>query len=259
MKRSARLLTGAQISGPKLKVAFVSLGAFLLSGLVFLSLMIEARLEEARRDREEMVAGRVFDELEREVSAFLDSEAARPAYGDLDNTDPRSWAPFVVGYFREGNLQDGQRSRQLVAADGPTSENKRRTQWAMEQVLDAPLAGPLKEQKEAEDALDELSEKSLKKSAEGAAQGSGSLSTPSGNLKPRPAPSPAPTLRTQQSTTKVMAKPPAPAEKASKKASGASIIGKLNRAPARRKPQRKSPQKKKRAPQDQFSDYAEKF
>ncbi len=239
MKRSTHLLSGAQLSPLKLKLAFISLGLFLLAGLVFLSLTIEARLQEARRDREEMVALRVFDELEREVSVFLDSEAARPAYDDLTETDPRSWAPFVVGYFREG-----QHSRQRVAADGPTSENKRRIDWAIEQVL-----GPSSEKGQKEELKKEQSDAPLLESAEKPSAGSRSVE-----------PSLQPGKPSAKMQLKLRPKPkPKPQPKAAKKASSASIIEQLNRAPSRRKIRPQSPQKKKAAPKDPFTDYAEKF
>ena len=118
-----------QLSLFKLRVSFLLLGAALLGALLVLSLLMQSRLEEASRDREGMVASRVFDELEREVSTFLDEENERPVYGNLANTDPQTWAPFVVGYFKRNRFQ-----LDHVAADGATSENHRRILWAIREA-----------------------------------------------------------------------------------------------------------------------------
>jgi hypothetical protein len=122
MKKSA-LRPG--ISVVKLRAGFMALAIVLLGGLLILSMAMKKRLEEARLQREEMVASRVFDELEREVSAFLDGESARQHYGSLQETDPKSWAPFVVGYFKVT-----QADPQVVGAD---EEATRRVRWALAQ------------------------------------------------------------------------------------------------------------------------------
>jgi hypothetical protein len=84
----------------QLRVAFVALCVALLLPLLLLVRAASARLEEQRRLKHEVVAERIFDEMERELAALLERERARPsgAYA-ATNTRPQSWAPFVVGYF----------------------------------------------------------------------------------------------------------------------------------------------------------------
>jgi hypothetical protein len=84
----------------RLRVAFVALGVALLLPLALLVRAASARLEEQRRLKHEVVAERIFDEMERELAALLERERARSsdAYA-ATNTRPETWAPFVVGYF----------------------------------------------------------------------------------------------------------------------------------------------------------------
>ena len=84
----------------RLRLAFVVLGIVLLAPLWLLVRSAQARLEEQRRLRHEIVAERIFDEMERELGELLERERLRPssAYAAVD-TDPLTWAPFVVGYF----------------------------------------------------------------------------------------------------------------------------------------------------------------
>jgi hypothetical protein len=76
------------------------LGAALLLPLGWLLRSVDARLEAQRRLRHELVAERIFDEMEGELSALLAREDARPsaAYA-ATSTRVENWAPFVVGYF----------------------------------------------------------------------------------------------------------------------------------------------------------------
>jgi len=88
-----------------LRVAFAVLGVALLTPLFFLSRSVEERLEAQRRLRHEIVAERIFDEMEGELTALLRAERARPSSAyDTTQTRVDSWAPFVVGYF----THDGQ-------------------------------------------------------------------------------------------------------------------------------------------------------
>jgi len=84
----------------RLRFAFVALGLALLVPLALLLRSAAGRLEEQRRLKHEVVAERIFDEMERELVALVEHERERPsgAYA-ATNTSARSWAPFVVGYF----------------------------------------------------------------------------------------------------------------------------------------------------------------
>jgi hypothetical protein len=215
-------------------LAFFGLGAVLLSGLVFLSLAVEERLDEARRDREEMVASRVFDEMEREISAFLDLEATRPNYVALENTNPETWAPHVVGYFAVPRAQTTERAR-IVAAEGTTSENRRRIQWALGQAEatwtqaypeQAPGRGSPNEGDRDQEAL-------------GVRPAGGASTAP---LLAGPAPAP-------------MTQKAAPSQ-AKKDVSGTEIIESLNRAKERR---RSAPKPEEQQSPDQFQDYTESY
>jgi hypothetical protein len=84
----------------RLRIGFLLLGVLLLSPLVFVLRAAEARLEQQRRLRHEIVAERIFDEMERELSTLLESERFRPSSAySAANTNVGSWSPFVVGYF----------------------------------------------------------------------------------------------------------------------------------------------------------------
>lgn len=84
----------------RLRIAFLLLGAALLLPLALLLRSVDMRLEAQRRLRHELVAERIFDEMEGELSALLAREDARPsdAYAGT-STRVENWAPFVVGYF----------------------------------------------------------------------------------------------------------------------------------------------------------------
>jgi len=85
----------------KLRLAFTALGAALLLTLFGLLQSAVSRLEEQRLFRHRVVAERVFDEAERELSSLLQHEAERPAAAyDAVDTDPARWGRFVVGYYR---------------------------------------------------------------------------------------------------------------------------------------------------------------
>lgn len=228
------LFIPARLSLMKLRVGFLLLGSVLIGALFVLSLLVEQRLADARRDRETMVASRVFDELEREVSAFLEEESERNSYGELANTDPQSWAPFVVGYFKRNQFQVDH-----VAADGAASENHRRMLWAIAEV--ATSLDP------AEQA--------------GRVPNGGTTIAPRegsrGNLA-REAVSPSD--RSQTGAIDPFGIQPAPValpQQQKKEASGSEIIESLNRAPVRRKAP--SAPTNKDARQDPFGDYAEKY
>jgi hypothetical protein len=97
----------------RLRLGFVALGVALLVPLWLLLREAESRLEAQRRLRHQIVAERVFDEMERELTLLLASERARPSAAyDASPSEEASWAPFVVGYF----TRDAARTRVLGGA-----------------------------------------------------------------------------------------------------------------------------------------------
>lgn len=97
----------------RLRVGFVLLGVALMAPLAFVIHSVNERVEAQRRLRHQVVAERIFDELERELTAVLELESERPSAAyDAGNTNADAWAPFVVGYFK---TSDGG-ATELVAA-----------------------------------------------------------------------------------------------------------------------------------------------
>jgi hypothetical protein len=193
------------------------------------------RLEEARKEREAMVASRIFDEMEREVSAFLELENDRPPYALLGETDPETWAPFVVGYF-SGARSDSPKYARIVAAEGNTSENKRRLNWALEKA------------------------KNEFHSSGGQIEAPPSLAPREPSLTPSAVPQllkapPQNELQTQRGA--VLTEERAPAPPATKPSSDREIIESLNRAPERRKSKSSAPAESKA--DDPFGDYLRSY
>ncbi len=224
------------ISPRRLRLSFIVLGTALLGALGGLATLVDERLAEARREREEMVASRVFDEMEREVSAFLEQENARPSYTRLDQTNPETWAPFVVGYFSEDSLGRSPQP-EIVVAEGPTSEHRRRMSWALSKAR-AEWTASTSNASETQEPVDFL-----------------------GGDAPSP-----PLLRARQQKSEADDAPsphresagavsPAPAPK--KPTTDREIIESLNRAPERRKVAPKPSSSGKG--DDPFSDYMESF
>ena len=113
----------------RLRVGFVLLAAVLLVPLGLLVREAEARFDAQRRLRHEIVAERIFDEMERELTTLLEVENDRPSSAyESDDTHPSSWSPFVVGYFR----YDGERV--ALAARGQLSAERAAR---VERALDA--------------------------------------------------------------------------------------------------------------------------
>jgi hypothetical protein len=111
----------------RLRLGFVLLGALLLLPLGFVLRAAEARLEAQRRLRHEIVAERIFDEMEHELGSLLANEQRRPSSAyDAENTRVSSWSPFVVGYFAGG--RGGTR---LLAADQLGSARAERVAGAL--------------------------------------------------------------------------------------------------------------------------------
>ena len=111
----------------RLRIGFVVLWVALLVPIALLMWSAESRLETQRRLRHEVVAERVFDELEREITLMLDRESRRPAYTSLSNTDPDAWSPFVVGYFTDNGTTTVSAEARLDA------ERSARVRWAVSQ------------------------------------------------------------------------------------------------------------------------------
>jgi hypothetical protein len=89
-----------RLSIARVRLAFGSLLFMLLAGVLMLLHSALDRLEQERRLRHEVVAERVFDELERELNAHLERESARPSSAyDAPTSQVDAWAPYVVGYF----------------------------------------------------------------------------------------------------------------------------------------------------------------
>jgi hypothetical protein len=224
-RRSRRAKPSAMLqqwSLGQLRWAFLCLGLVLVGSVLGLTYAMHKRLVAAERDREEMVALRVFDELEREISAFLETENQREPYQSLEQTNPELWAPFVVGYFKLGSKEE------YVAADGATTENRRRMTWSLQQLRDklgqsapavpvqvhtlAPAPAVIKETKR--------------------------LSAQPGRLGQDKREAEQPAIQSQEA------------------ASGSKIIDSLNRAPERRKQQSAPKASAPSGKADPFTDYA---
>src|SRR5690606_2797857 len=157
---------------------------------------------------------------------FLAGENARAHYQDLNQTDPELWAPFVVGYFRDDQaFERSIAQKQLVAADGATSENKRRLAWAIEG----------------------LNERLKREQVEHPPTTGGRLTQVAPDESPIARTLVAPESTEQEKKPSVVTQGTAP---------GSKIIESLNRAPERRKQQ--APPTRQAAPKstDPFNDYA---
>lgn len=224
----------------RLRWAFAGLGVILLAILGTLTGVAEQRLEESQKEREEMVASRIFDEMEREISAFLELENERPHYAELGQTNPETWAPFVVGYF-SGARAGSASSAQVVVAERNSEEDQRRINWALTQAGDNLGAN-----------ID------LSPKAPSLAPPQVSPSAPSRGIQmPSPVPSavaPSPAGRPAEEGAKTDVTAPVTQ---SKSASDREIIESLNRAPERRKS--KSGSQNNSNSEDPFSDYSRSY
>lgn len=114
----------------RLRIAFLLLGAALLLPLALLLRSVDSRLEAQRRLRHELVAERIFDEMEGELTALLSREEARPSDAYVGaGTHVENWAPFVVGYF----TRDA-RGAQIVAKPQLAPERSRRLEATLQRV-----------------------------------------------------------------------------------------------------------------------------
>lgn len=228
---------GRKLSRTRLRLAFVGLGVLLLSTLGVLSSMAHQRLEEAQREREEMVASRIFDEMEREISAFLDLESDRPPYTSLGRTNPETWAPFVVGYFSGAHPSQTSFAR-VVVAEGKTSEHQRRMIWALERASEtwtsstAGQSSPVENRNQPPQTLTYEPARELTRNA---------------LTEKTPAPQAKDVLLEKQT----------PPQSEGKPSSDREIIESLNRAPERRKTRSVAPSKAEAS--DPFSDYSRAY
>lgn len=125
----------------RLRLGFLTLGAALLLPLFLLLLTVEQRLEAQRKLRHEVVAERIFDELERELTALLDRESARSSADyDAGDTQASSWAPFVLGYFVQSAAPGSPR---LLAEAQLDPTRKQRVEQAIAQSTNQLAAKPV--------------------------------------------------------------------------------------------------------------------
>lgn len=236
---------GKNLSRARLRWAFVGLGVMLLSTLGALSAMAQRRLTEAQREREEMVASRIFDEMEREISAFLDLEADRPPYLSLGRTNPETWAPFVVGYFSGAESSQPTFAR-VVVAEGKTSEHQRRMTWALERASKtwsaSSPASPGERPSEAFTKPHQSTNDQGRYQIHEATQDSEKHE----HLEPPP-----------KQAKDVLLEKRAPSPSETKPSSDRAIIDSLNRAPERRKSRASAPSEAEAS--DPFSDYSRAY
>ncbi|MFZ5892569.1 MAG: hypothetical protein ACOY0T_16040 [Myxococcota bacterium] len=139
----------------RLRIAFITLGLLLLAPLGWLMHSVNIRLETQRRLRHQVVAERIFDELERELTRVLEQQSAISS-GNFDSEmSSSSWEPYVVGYFKS----DGARTH-LLDAEKLDPTRRKRLAWALEQEgvidkspIDAKQLGGLGVPKPAPDAV----------------------------------------------------------------------------------------------------------
>lgn len=114
----------------KLRFAFIAIGLFVCGAVAALVLSSARQLQEQRRLRHQVVAERVFDEVERDLGSVLNHELSRPpaAYdaGPTD-TEPSKWAPYIIAYYHRG---DGQ--IHLVAGDKISGQRRKRALAAIQ-------------------------------------------------------------------------------------------------------------------------------
>ena len=113
----------------RLRLAFSGIGALLLLPLALLAHSVNERLEAQRRLRHEVVAERIFDELERELTAVLSREFARPSSAyDAASIDPGVPSPYVIGYFTSSEGR-----RRVLGAREPGGDREPRASWALDE------------------------------------------------------------------------------------------------------------------------------
>jgi hypothetical protein len=201
-----------------------------------------------------MVAERVLDELERELSLLLAGEAARPAYATVSRTDPGTWAPFVVGYF---TLTDGKVA--LLGHNQLSQDRQLRSRWAVRKWQE--VADTL-EQNEATKAPAQEPGRQAPEDRGGTPDRKQDR-TDSAEQKTNPSPA-APTP--QKASNRAAAAPaPAARQRSKKKApsSGTDIVRKLNRGKEQRPTAASRAEEERGIPSakasDPLDDYASEF
>jgi hypothetical protein len=147
-----------QLSLTRVRVAFAACTMLLLFGTWSLLNSALDRLERERRLRHEVVAERVFDELERELSAYLERESARPSAAYDASSEVQHWAPFVVGYFTVDDAYH------LLSRDQLAAARAQRLESALARVWPNPSAPPVQPDPSlVQKSVPELSKKSRSK------------------------------------------------------------------------------------------------
>jgi len=123
----------------RLRLAFFGIGLLLLTPLALLAHSVNERLEAQRRLRHEVVADRIFDELERELTLVLSQEVARPsAVYDAASIDFPGSGSYVLGYFTSAGGQ-----QRLLGGPSSDGEREQRVRWALAELeRSAPGAAP---------------------------------------------------------------------------------------------------------------------
>jgi hypothetical protein len=119
----------------RLRLAFLALGVLVLVPLAWLLDSLEARLEAQRRLRHEVVAERIFDELERELTNVLGQRSLQAGLPPGQRPAMQSWPAFVIGY-----VQRGRNGIELVSRNG--AGDSERLRFAADGILKAVGAAP---------------------------------------------------------------------------------------------------------------------
>lgn len=151
-----------------LRATFLALAALLLLPLYLLKAAIDERIAAQARLRHEVVAERIFDEFERELTRVVERETARPSSAYDSTTNPASWAPFIVGYFT-ANPQGAR----FTPRDGTTVKNRGAIDDKVMELSVAPAPQP-----SATDLVDSTEFKRARSDAESAAKASPPRSSP---------------------------------------------------------------------------------
>ena len=113
----------------RLRLAFAGIGALLLLPLALLAHSVNERLEAQRRLRHEVVAERIFDELERELTAVLAREFARPSSAyDTASIDEGATSPYVIAYFSSSGG-----GKKLLGAPEAHGDGEPRASWGLDE------------------------------------------------------------------------------------------------------------------------------
>jgi hypothetical protein len=120
-----------------LRVTFLALGVLLLLPLYLLRVAFDERIAAQARLRHEVVAERIFDEFERELTRVIERETARPSSAYDSPTDPASWAPFIVGYFTAN-----QQGTRFAPRDAAAAKRRGAVEARLKELTNAPTTTP---------------------------------------------------------------------------------------------------------------------